>query len=104
MPFVPHWPDADDLAAELGLLPGDDPDNVALAAEAAHDDALRHRPDLAPDGPQTANVYKAVLGLGTWWYQNRNRAPDPAYGGAVLTTAPSRRTLIDIITGQMVVG
>jgi hypothetical protein len=72
---VAGWPAAADLAAYLGLEPGDDDERVAAANEAAIADAI-HVAGLDPD-PATdtldAGQLEAVLKLGGWWYGGRNR-------------------------------
>ena len=71
------WPTAADLANRLGLAATDDADRVAAANEAAIADAiaaLAGNDTVDPDaGPDDAGQTEAVLLLGQWWYENRNR-------------------------------
>jgi hypothetical protein len=67
------WPAASDLAAYLGLDPGDDDDRVAAANDAAIADAVAVA-GLDPElGVDDAGQFEAVLKLGGWWYGGRNR-------------------------------
>ena len=69
------WPSDADLADRLGLAAGDDADRVAAANAAAIADAVAVWPArLDPvAGPDDAGQFEAVLLLGQWWYENRNR-------------------------------
>jgi hypothetical protein len=79
------WPADSDLAAWLGLDPGDDPGRVTAANDAARDAAIGQA-ELDPDaGPGDSDQWEAVLMLGAWWYQSRNHGEgidvmNPAYG------------------------
>ena len=67
------WPADSDLADRLGLAVTDDPTRVAAANAAAAADAVAVCGlDLAA-GPDDAGQFEAVLLLGQWWYENRNR-------------------------------
>jgi hypothetical protein len=67
------WPADADLADRLGLDPGDDPTRVTAANAAAQADAVAVC-GLDPAGGATdAGQFEAVLMLGQWWYENRNR-------------------------------
>ena len=67
------WPTDEELAAELGLPDGVETARIASANAAARADAGYARADLEPAGPADWGQYKAVLGLGVWWYEVRNR-------------------------------
>ena len=67
------WPTDADLQARLGLKDGDDTDRVASANAAAQADAVAIC-DLDPAmGCEDHGEFEAVLLLGQWWYENRNR-------------------------------
>ena len=67
------WPADADLADRLGLGPLDDPARVSAANAAAQADAIAVA-ELDPDaGTVDAGQFEAVLLLGQWWYENRNR-------------------------------
>lgn len=70
------WPSDSDLADRLGLGSADDAGRVSAANAAAIADAVAVLAggDLDPDaGPDDAGQVEAVLLLGQWWYENRNR-------------------------------
>jgi hypothetical protein len=70
------WPSDADLADRLGLSAGDDTGRVTAANAAAIADAVAvlAGTDLDPvAGPDDAGQTEAVLLLGQWWYENRNR-------------------------------
>jgi hypothetical protein len=67
------WPTDADLANRLGLAATDDVDRVTAANTAAIADAVA-LVDLDPvAGCQDPGQLEAVLLLGQWWYENRNR-------------------------------
>jgi hypothetical protein len=70
---VTGWPADSDLADRLGLDPADDAARVTAANAAAQADAVA----IAGLDPAAGTVddgqYEAVLLLGQWWYENRNR-------------------------------
>jgi hypothetical protein len=55
------------------LTAGDDTDRVASANAAAQADAIAVADIDAGAGPDDAGQVEAVLMLGQWWYENRNR-------------------------------
>jgi hypothetical protein len=66
------WPSNDDLANRLGLAQGDDDARVEAANAAAIADGVNF--GLDPElGAQDAGQLEAVMMLGQWWYENRNR-------------------------------
>jgi hypothetical protein len=67
------WPTDADLAGELGLAAGDDAARVTSSNLAAQADAVAVCGLDATAGATDDGQYKAILMLGTWWYQNRNR-------------------------------
>ena len=67
------WPADSDLADRLGLGPTDDPTRVAAALAAAQADAVAVCGLDVDAGPDDAGQFEAVLLLGQWWYENRNR-------------------------------
>jgi hypothetical protein len=79
------WPADTDLAAWLGLDPGDDAARVTSANAAAQAAAISQA-ELDPTaGPVDSDQWEAVLMLGAWWYQTRNHGEgidvmNPAYG------------------------
>ena len=67
------WPSDSDLADRLGITADDDAARVEAANAAAVADAVAVA-GLDPDaGTVDAGQYEAVLLLGQWWYENRNR-------------------------------
>ena len=66
------WPTDADLADRLGLAADQDPIRVAAANAAAQADAVAVA-GLDPAGPDDAGQWEAVLMLGQWWYESRNR-------------------------------
>ena len=67
------WPADADLADRLGLTATDDPARVSAANAAAQADAVAVA-GIDPDaGTVDAGQFEAVLLLGQWWYENRNR-------------------------------
>ncbi|HEY2303240.1 MAG TPA: hypothetical protein VGH66_15175 [Acidimicrobiales bacterium] len=70
------WPSDADLADRLGLAAGDDATRVTAANAAATADAIAVLAGTSVDpvaGPDDAGQIEAVLLLGQWWYENRNR-------------------------------
>jgi hypothetical protein len=70
---VAGWPTDADLANRLGLEDGDDTARVAAANAAAQADAIAVAEIDATAGPADDGQSEAVLLLGQWWYENRNR-------------------------------
>lgn len=91
------WPTDADLAAKLGLGAADDTANVASANAAARSDAVRSATFDDAEGCRDASEWEAVLGLGVWWYQDRNRPPDLGSLGPFSTTAPGRNRWVQIL-------
>lgn len=99
------WPTDDDLAAELGLPEGVDAPRVTSANAAAIADAF-HQLELEPtDDPNLSDSqHKAVLGLGVWWYEVRNR-PEGLDSLNPVANPYQRRVMLGILTqGRMRVG
>jgi hypothetical protein len=71
--WVRHWPSDADLANRLGLTGGDDAARVTAANVAAQADAIVVAGLDQVDGPVDQGQFEAVLLLGQWWYENRNR-------------------------------
>jgi hypothetical protein len=67
------WPADSDLANRLGLSVGDDDVRVTAANAAARADAIKRAGIDSALGPADASGFEAVLMLGQWWYENRNR-------------------------------
>jgi len=67
------WPADADLSNRLGLGPADDVERVAAANAAARADAVAVVGIDDTVGPDDAGRFEAVLMLGQWWYENRNR-------------------------------
>ena len=67
------WPVDSDLADRLGLAAGDDASRVTAANAAAQADAIAVCGLDLDAGPDDAGQFEAVLLLGQWWYENRNR-------------------------------
>jgi hypothetical protein len=67
------WPTDADLADRLNLAPGDDTARVSSANAAAAADAVAIAGLDATAGATDAGQYEAILLLGQWWYENRNR-------------------------------
>jgi hypothetical protein len=67
------WPADSDLEDRLGLSAGDDPVRVAAANAAAMADAVAVVGIDLTTGPADDGQTEAVLMLGQWWYENRNR-------------------------------
>lgn len=65
------WPADSDLADRLGLAADDDANRVSAANAAAIADAIYLGVD--PAGPADDGQTEAVLMLGQWWFENRNR-------------------------------
>jgi hypothetical protein len=95
------WPSADDLAARLGLSPGDDDAQVLVAYEAARADALYYGVPVNSVDPELGAaddaVFLAILDLGVNWYQSRNRPSDFATQGPYAVNVPSRYRAIAVI-------
>jgi hypothetical protein len=91
------WPADSDLADWLGLAGGDDTARVAQANAAAKAAALYFRPDLDPvNGPGDDELWEAVLMLGAWWYEVRNK-PEGLDSLNPVATPYGRRTAIGIL-------
>jgi hypothetical protein len=69
----PGWPTDADLANRLGLADTDDPVRVAAANAAAISDAVAVAGIDVAAGPADDGQAEAVLMLGQWWFENRNR-------------------------------
>lgn len=67
------WPTDADLSDRLGLEAGEDLERVSAANAAAQADAIAVAELDAAAGPDDAGQFEAVLLLGQWWYENRNR-------------------------------
>jgi hypothetical protein len=67
------WPADSDLADRLGLASTDDPARVSAANLAAQADAVAVAALDPVAGVTDDGQYEAVLLLGQWWYENRNR-------------------------------
>jgi hypothetical protein len=67
------WPADADLADRLGLAAGDDVARVSAANAAAAADAVAVVGLDPVAGAAEAGQFEAVLMLGQWWYENRNR-------------------------------
>jgi hypothetical protein len=67
------WPSDADLADRLGLASGDDAGRVSSANAAAAADAVAVVGLDPVAGVSDAGQFEAVLLLGQWWYENRNR-------------------------------
>lgn len=67
------WPADTDLADRLGLAAGDDTARVSAANAAAQADAVAVCGLDVDAGTVDAGQFEAVLLLGQWWYENRNR-------------------------------
>ena len=67
------WPSDADLADRLGLAAGDDAARVSAANAAAAADAVAVAGLDIDTGTVDAGQFEAVLLLGQWWYENRNR-------------------------------
>jgi hypothetical protein len=67
------WPADSDLANRLGLSATDDVDRVAAANAAAQADAIAVVGLDPVAGTLDGGQFEAVLLLGQWWYESRNR-------------------------------
>ena len=67
------WPTDADLADRLGLAADDDAVRVTAANAAAMADAVAVASLDLIAGATDAGQYEAILLLGQWWYENRNR-------------------------------
>lgn len=67
------WPSDQDLADRLGLAAADDAGRVTAANAAAIADAVAVVGLDPVGGCQDPGQLEAVLLLGQWWYENRNR-------------------------------
>jgi hypothetical protein len=90
------WPSDADLAAELGLQPGDDGGRVTSANEAAIADAIQVCGLDPTAGVADDGQWKAVLGLGVWWYESRNR-PEGLDSLNPVASPYTRRTMLGIL-------
>ena len=90
------WPADADLADRLGLGPTDDPTRVSAANAAAQADAVAVA-GVDPDaGTGDAGQWEAVLLLGQWWYESRNR-PEGLDSLNPVATPYYRRTALGIL-------
>jgi hypothetical protein len=67
------WPADTDLADRLGLGAGDDTNRVTNANLAAQADAVMVAGLDPAAGATDDGQFEAILLLGQWWYENRNR-------------------------------
>jgi hypothetical protein len=67
------WPADSDLADRLGLATGEDAGRVTAANLAAQADAIAVAGLDATAGAGDDGQFEAILLLGQWWYENRNR-------------------------------
>ena len=67
------WPADIDLANRLGLSAADDTSRVTAANAAAQADAVTVAGLDPYAGPDDWGQWEAVLMLGQWWYESRNR-------------------------------
>jgi len=89
------WPPDSDLADRLALMPGDDAARVSSANAAGQ--AAATRLGVPWDtGPPDAEIYEAVLMLGQWVYESRNR-PEGLDSLNPVATPYYRRTAEGII-------
>ena len=99
------WPADADLAAELGLAGTEDADRVTSANAAAVADAVNALNLLDPSTPDLDDgQFKAVLGLGVWWYEVRNR-PEGLDSLNPVAQPYQRRTMLQILQrGKLAIG
>jgi hypothetical protein len=91
------WPADSDLADWLGLSASDDAARVTQANAAAKAAALYFDPSIDPvAGPTDDEVWEAVLMLGAWWYEVRNK-PEGLDSLNPVATPYGRRTAIGIL-------
>ena len=97
------WPSDAQLAAKLGPHVTVD-ELVTSANEAAQADAARHgafSASVDDTGATNAAAFEAILSLGVYWYQDRNRAPDFAAQGEYAVNVIPRQRALDILrTGR----
>jgi hypothetical protein len=67
------WPADSDLADRLGLSASDDAARVTAANAAAAADAVAIAALDPVAGAVDDGQFEAILLLGQWWYENRNR-------------------------------
>jgi hypothetical protein len=95
------WPADADLANRLGLTPTDDVDRVAAANAAAQADAVAIVGLDPVEGTLDGGQFEAVLMLGQWWYESRNR-PEGLDSLNPVASPYYRRTALGILArGQM---
>ena len=95
-PWVRHWPSDADLADRLGLGPSDDANRVTMANQAAQADAVVVCGLSEVDGPVDQGQFEAVLLLGQWWYENRNK-PEGLDSLNPIASPYYRRTALGIL-------
>ena len=100
------WPTIAQLAARVGLQPGDDTANLQLDYDAAQATAVKYGVPAgtvdATLGAATDDVFLAILDLGVGNYQSRNRPSDFATQGPFAVNTPSRYKAIAVIMGGTV--
>ena len=93
------WPADSDLAERLNLAAGDDATRVTNANAAAQAAGIWFGMD--PDaGPTDAELFEAVLLLGQWWFENRNR-PEGLDSLNPMATPYYRKVAIGIFQGRL---
>lgn len=99
------WPTDADLAAELGLAGTEDVERVMSANAAAIADATNALVLADPSVPALDDgQFKAVLGLGVWWYEVRNR-PEGLDSLNPVAQPYQRRTMLQILVrGRVAIG
>jgi hypothetical protein len=102
---VADWPTDADLAAELGLAGTEDTERVMSANAAAIADATNALVLADPSVPTLDDgQFKAVLGLGVWWYEVRNR-PEGLDSLNPVAQPYQRRTMLQILVrGRVAIG
>jgi hypothetical protein len=102
---VAGWPSDAELAAELGLAGTEDTDRVTSANAAAVADATNALELADPAVPALDDgQFKAVLGLGVWWYEVRNR-PEGLDSLNPVAQPYQRRTMLGILSrGKLALG
>jgi hypothetical protein len=102
------WPTDADLADELGLAVAgafSDDTRITSANAAAIADATNTLEMADPSAPDLDDgQFKAVLGLGVWWYEVRNR-PEGLDSLNPVASPYQRRTMLQILArGKLAVG
>lgn len=90
------WPTDQELADHLGLTAGDDAARVTSANAAAQADAIAVAGLELETGPSDAGQFEAVLMLGAWWYENRNK-PEGLDSLSPVASPYYRRTALGIL-------